>query len=141
MLRNSQLIHDDYRMIFEAITSTRYSHMFKYKNQTYLFSITYHCRMHDKELYFYLDPANIKQCLTEAKGSYYNGHKNTTKSGLTCQAWGSNTPHKHRFGNFDDSLNNCRNPDGSGKPWCYTMDPKKRWEYCDIPMCCKYNLY
>jgi hypothetical protein len=52
----------------------------------------------------------------------------------------SNTPHKHKFGSLDDSLNNCRNPDGSGKPWCYTMDPKKRWEYCDIPMCCKYNI-
>jgi predicted transcriptional regulator with HTH domain len=48
--------------------------------------------MHDNELYFYLDPANIKQCLTEATGSEYNGHKNTTKSGLTCQAWGSHTP-------------------------------------------------
>jgi hypothetical protein len=45
------------------------------------FSITYHCGMHDNELYFYLDPANIKQCLTEATGSDYNGHKNTTKSG------------------------------------------------------------
>jgi hypothetical protein len=46
--------------------------MFKYKNQTHLFSITYHCGMHDNELYFYLDPANIKQCLTEATGSDYN---------------------------------------------------------------------
>jgi hypothetical protein len=93
--------------------------------------------MRGNELYFYLDPENIKQCLTEAKGSDYNGHKNTTSSGLTCQAWGSNTPYKHQFGSFDDSLNNCRHPYGSGKPWCYTMDPKKRWEYCDIPMCCK----
>ena len=23
----------------------------------------------------------------------------------------------------------------STKPWCYTEDPDKRWEYCDIPMC------
>jgi hypothetical protein len=137
MLRNSQLVHDDYCMICVAITSTRYrngnepfilyvvlvfllsstrvteldyeqhrechrrnclpfmsswvqsrvyfsfyffltrySQMFKYKNQTHLFSITYHCGMHDNELYFYLDPANIKQCLTEATGSDYNGPNN-----------------------------------------------------------------
>ena len=89
------------------------------------------------QLYIY---TVVKECLTEAKGNDYNGHKNTTKSGLTCQAWGSNTPHKHRFGSLEDALNNCRNPDGSGRPWCYTMVSKKRWEYCDIPMCCKYAI-
>jgi len=27
--------------------------------------------------------------------------------------------------------NKCRNPDGGDTIWCYTMDKKKRWEYCD----------
>jgi hypothetical protein len=27
--------------------------------------------------------------------------------------------------------NMCRNPDGADTIWCYTTDPKKRWEYCD----------
>ena len=31
-----------------------------------------------------------------------------------------------------------RNPSNSnGGPWCYTTDPDKRWEYCDIPTCPK----
>ena len=21
------------------------------------------------------------------------------------------------------------------RPWCYTTDPEKKWEYCNIPMC------
>ena len=30
----------------------------------------------------------------------------------------------------------CRNPRGSGqRPWCFTSDKNKRWEYCDIPSC------
>ena len=30
--------------------------------------------------------------------------------------------------------NNCRNPNNEkGAPWCYTTDPKTRWEYCAIP--------
>ena len=32
----------------------------------------------------------------------------------------------------------CRNPDGDSGPWCYTTDPDKRWEYCDVPVC-EYN--
>ena len=39
-------------------------------------------------------------------------------------------------GNFEDAMNYCRNPDGESQgPWCYTTDPKSRWEYCHVPMC------
>jgi len=33
--------------------------------------------------------------------------------------------------------NMCRNPEGSAPdgPWCYTIDPKVRWEYCNISQC------
>lgn len=24
---------------------------------------------------------------------------------------------------------------GKEKPWCYTTDPNKDWEFCDIPSC------
>ena len=29
----------------------------------------------------------------------------------------------------------CRNPDGAGKPWCYTNELDIRWEECEIPQC------
>ena len=38
--------------------------------------------------------------------------------------------------NFSANVNYCRNPDGEPcGPWCYTEDPAKRWEYCDVKMC------
>ena len=36
-----------------------------------------------------------------------------------------------------NASNNCRNPRGSGqRPWCFTSNKDKRWEYCDIPNNC-----
>merc|ERR1719284_1210911 len=37
--------------------------------------------------------------------------------------------------------NYCRNPDGDDNgPWCYTTNPKVRWEYCkQIPRCSSSN--
>ncbi len=36
----------------------------------------------------------------------------------------------------DFSVNYCRNPDNKPDgPWCYTMDPNKRWEHCAVPLC------
>ena len=31
--------------------------------------------------------------------------------------------------------NFCRNPTNATTAWCYTKDPSKRWEYCDIKLC------
>ena len=32
--------------------------------------------------------------------------------------------------------NYCRNPKNSKqRPWCYTTNRTKRWEYCDVPKC------
>ena len=65
---------------------------------------------------------------------------NTTKSGFTCQRWDSQTPHKHNTNLPKDipSLENnyCRNPDQEPDgPWCYTTNPRKRWDYCDVKLC------
>ncbi len=60
--------------------------------------------------------------------------------------WDSTTPHdpntaskdaaNYPEANIADAQNFCRNPDDSADgPWCYTIDPASRWEYCDVPSC------
>eukprot|EP00058_Branchiostoma_floridae_P005644 XP_002591132.1 hypothetical protein BRAFLDRAFT_105524 [Branchiostoma floridae] len=31
--------------------------------------------------------------------------------------------------------NFCRNPDNKERPWCYTTDESRRWDYCDVMEC------
>ena len=72
----------------------------------------------------------------------YTGHVAVTASGITCQAWASQTPHVHATNDQDSHFpdgtvaaasNYCRDPpDGEGVPWCYTTDPGTRWELCDV---------
>jgi hypothetical protein len=63
-----------------------------------------------------------------------------TASGIPCQSWTEQCPHRHTMNKTYPELNNaknyCRNPKNSGqRPWCFTTDRNKRWEYCDIPKC------
>ena len=84
----------------------------------------------------------VTECGTLALGQKdYRGPANMTESGLACQEWSSQSPHPH---SFDPATlpasaglegNHCRNPDGSGKAWCFTLDPEILWEYCNIPAC------
>ena len=68
-------------------------------------------------------------------GDDYKGKVAKTTSGLECQMWSEQRPHKHRFGDLGEH-NFCRNPDGwPHGVWCYTIDKKKRWELCDVPKC------
>ncbi|KAI0241195.1 hypothetical protein LSAT2_000115 [Lamellibrachia satsuma] len=51
------------------------------------------------------------------------------------------SPHNHNCGKYNSKRQNyCTNVDTNNaceesRPWCYTTDPKKRWEFCDIPVC------
>ncbi|XP_021361821.1 sushi, von Willebrand factor type A, EGF and pentraxin domain-containing protein 1-like isoform X1 [Mizuhopecten yessoensis] len=73
------------------------------------------------------------QCY-DGQGADYRGTLRMTVSGRKCQSWMSKSPHKHKL-NLSDSENFCRNPDKEPKPWCYTVDPNKRWEVCPVPKC------
>ena len=85
-----------------------------------------------------------KSCYDDEKGADYNDVVSTTVTGRTCQKWNKKVPHDPYYTpnplNFPEKSlsaaeNYCRNPDGSQAPWCYTTDPDKRWEYCDVPYC------
>ncbi|CAB4007052.1 Tyrosine- kinase transmembrane receptor ROR2, partial [Paramuricea clavata] len=73
-------------------------------------------------------------------GSSYHGNISMTASGISCQSWTEQCPHRHTMNKTYPELNKaknyCRNPQNSGqRPWCFTTDRNKRWEYCDIPKC------
>ena len=75
-----------------------------------------------------------------ADGSSYQGNISVTSSGIPCQSWTTQCPHRHTmvttYPELKYARNYCRNPRGSGqRPWCFTSDSVKRWEYCDIPNC------
>ena len=71
----------------------------------------------------------------------YRGPQQVTKSGEQCQKWTEQYPQQHSrtpenypgIGLGDH--NYCRNPDNEPEVWCYTTNPEKRWEHCDVPKC------
>ncbi|XP_056620636.1 plasminogen-like [Triplophysa dalaica] len=80
-----------------------------------------------------------EECM-HCTGEDYRGKISITESGYTCQRWDSQTPHQHDYILLflpEKNLmeNYCRNPSGEPRPWCYTTDPSKRWEFCSIPRC------
>ena len=78
------------------------------------------------------------ECYTQTAAEDYRGHVQVTVSGRQCQAWTSQSPHTHTRTSEKypssglGSHNYCRNPDGEPTAWCYTTDPSKRWEVCDV---------
>ncbi|CAG2239474.1 PLG [Mytilus edulis] len=77
------------------------------------------------------------ECKTTKLGLEYIGTENMTRSCIPCQKWDTDFPQNHsNTESMKDHENYCRNPDGEPEgPWCYTMDPRKRFEYCDVQFC------
>ncbi len=82
------------------------------------------------------------ECYNRPGGFDYRGHLNIGISGRQCQRWESQHPHSHTMNSawlgvsdLADAENYCRTPGQSERPWCYTVDPEVRWEYCDLPVC------
>jgi hypothetical protein len=82
--------------------------------------------------------SDLEKC-SGKKCNGYRGNQNKTRSGKTCMMWADQSPHKHTrgpekrpgMGTEGKGNNKCRNPDNGDTIWCYTTDPKKRFEYCD----------
>ena len=75
------------------------------------------------------------------KDAGYRGLQNKTISGKECLAWdkqplSGGSRNKETQKALDNKThgvakhNYCRNPDNGDTIWCYTKDPKKRWDYC-----------
>lgn len=69
-------------------------------------------------------------------GKNYAGKETKTKKGYTCQNWHVGKPHKpnHKYLRAGPK-NHCRNPSAVKRPWCYTTNKNKRWDYCKVPKC------
>ena len=85
------------------------------------------------------DTAKKWDC-ADGKGGCYRGIESKTESGRTCQRWDSQSPHSHELTPEKNPYNGleenyCRNPDNETKPWCYTTDSNKRFEYCNVKSC------
>ncbi|ALC40803.1 Nrk [Drosophila busckii] len=88
--------------------------------------------------------AEVSYDCRNGNGRYYLGSMNMTKTGIPCQRWDTQFPHKHIqpplvFPQLLEGENYCRNAGGEEpEPWCYTLDDSVRWQHCDIPICPDY---
>jgi len=68
-------------------------------------------------------------------GKDYRGVQKMSREGLSCQRWDAQSPHQHvttpaKYNTSDLSNNYCRNPTSGATIWCFTVDPKVRWQLC-----------
>lgn len=78
-------------------------------------------------------------CVSEP--ALYRGEYSSTLSGLTCQHWSrlnmsvhSIHPHRYSEAGLGDH-NYCRDPDGTGRLWCYTSLTADHFDYCTAKQC------
>ncbi|XP_056617129.1 hyaluronan-binding protein 2-like isoform X1 [Triplophysa dalaica] len=95
------------------------------------------CQAEFKGRYCQVDP---NDCYI-GDGESYRGRVSETEDGDECLDWNSEfVLDKGPFPSVTigglGPHNNCRNPDGDRKPWCFIKKNKKlRWDYCDVRKC------
>merc|ERR1719335_1427911 len=71
----------------------------------------------------------------KGKGEDYVGLVNLGESGRNCMNWLDQGKYKSTTKGIGGH-NYCRNPNGDKeRPWCYTVDPDQKWEFCEVPKC------
>ncbi|XP_033729565.1 plasminogen-like [Pecten maximus] len=70
--------------------------------------------------------------LFDSSDLVYGGRISCTVKGVTCQRWDRSSPHEPHFLINRSDLQNWCQIESSARPWCYTMDPKTRWDYCPV---------
>ena len=100
-----------------------------------------------KSVIYNITQLNIKYVPVSTDGCStvnYTSNVHTTNGGRKCQFWEDQGPHRHTNSknamfpydrNVKAARNHCRNQNGDNRPWCYTTDLYRRWEYCDFVIC------
>ncbi|KAL4609621.1 phosphoinositide-3-kinase-interacting protein 1-like [Arapaima gigas] len=90
---------------------------------------------------FAVDASVPEECL-RSNGAEYRGAQRVTTTGQSCLNWANATRDYNVTArpDADTGIGNhsfCRNPDSSGKPWCYVMiqDGVVQRQDCGIDMC------
>ncbi|XP_023333458.1 uncharacterized protein LOC111705214 [Eurytemora carolleeae] len=80
----------------------------------------------------------VEECISSSVN--YRGTYSKTESGLPCIPWSqtnssihSVTPARYEGAGLTGSY--CRDPDYSGRVWCYTSPEENKFDYCDIKEC------
>lgn len=89
------------------------------------------------------------ECGKDVIAEEYRGTLNRTNTGRYCQRWDIDYPHAQdvnepsmvREKTVSDAHNFCRNVWRLKSPWCHTLNPDYRREFCDVPVCGNLSFY
>uniref|UniRef100_A0A8C4QGA1 Hyaluronan binding protein 2 n=1 Tax=Eptatretus burgeri TaxID=7764 RepID=A0A8C4QGA1_EPTBU len=111
------------------------------------------CEAHDRYSYSCYCPEDFagKHCEADPQDCYsgngqdYRGVVSQTENGRDCAPWNAgsllhepnNALKLHAESSGLGNHNQCRNPDGDKKPWCYVLEREDSpmWEYCNVKLC------
>ncbi|CAD5123495.1 DgyrCDS11838 [Dimorphilus gyrociliatus] len=118
------------------------------KRQRCLFEYDeYNIQIGCRDMSHLIDCDNVKpqntECGKDVVAEEYRGTLNRTNTGKYCQRWDIDYPHAQdvnepsmvREATVSDAHNFCRNVWRLKSPWCHSLSPDHRREFCDVPVC------